>query len=189
LAPRAPARLAIFGDPLRHILPHGQVKAHMKVTGAHVVFHRLLKVTPEGISPEDFVQAVLLCKRTLNAPIHAGYWGLISGKVKNETPIETVKREVREELKICQGLDLDATGGQLTELVEVTIARGEGTSVIKYYSCPLNYDLDRLTLLPNAHGKVEGEGLAWFSAAEVHHLMVRPEDRIAVSRYFGERGT
>jgi 8-oxo-dGTP pyrophosphatase MutT (NUDIX family) len=144
-----------------------QLERKMIVAGAHVVFHRLLKASLEGVSPEKYVQAVLLCKRTQDAPIHPGYWGLFGGQVENETPIEAVRREVREELKICQGLD--STGSQLTELAEVPIVRGEGTLVVKYYSCPLNYGLDQLALQPNAGGKVEGEGLAWFSAEEIHH--------------------
>jgi 8-oxo-dGTP pyrophosphatase MutT (NUDIX family) len=161
----------------------------MSVAGAHVVFHRLLRVTPDGASPENFVQAVLLCKRTQNAPIHPGYWGLFGGKVENETPMDAVKREVREELKICQGLDLAVAGSHLTELADVAITRGEGTITIQYYSFFLNYDLDELSLQPNARGKVEGEGLAWFTAEEVHHLMVRPEDRIALDWFFKKCGT
>lgn len=162
----------------------------MTIAGAHVVFHRHLKVSPDGVSPEKYVQAVLLCKRTQNAPIHPGHWGLFGGKVENETPIEAVKREVKEELKICQGLDLESAGSELIELTEVAIARGEETLKIKYYSYPLNHDLDQLALKPNKKdGKVEGEGLAWFSAEEVHHLMVRPEDRIAVDCFFKKRGT
>src|SRR5262249_52737418 len=92
----------------------------MTIAGAHVVFHRLLKVSPDGVSPEKHVQAVLLCKRTQNAPIHPGYWGLFGGTIKgDESPDEAVKREVSEELKLCRGLQLDEAGGRLAELTEV----------------------------------------------------------------------
>ena len=162
----------------------------MTPAGAHVVFHRLLKVSAEGVLPEKHVQAVLLCKRTQNAPIHPGHWGLFGGRIDNgESPDEAVKREVSEELKIGQGLQLDQAGGRLAELTEVAIKRGDDTLRIKYYSYLLNFDLDQLALRPNAHEKVEGEGLAWFTAEEVHHLTVRPEDRIAVNYFFREHGT
>jgi hypothetical protein len=32
--------------------------------------------------------------------------------------------------------------------------------------------------------KVEGEGLSWFTEAEVRRLAMRPEDRTAVGKYF-----
>jgi hypothetical protein len=49
--------------------------------------------------------------------------------------------------------------------------------------------MDRLTLRYNsAEGKVEGEGLGWFTAEEIHHVWLRPEDRIAVEQFFQRRG-
>jgi len=162
----------------------------MTIAGAHVVFHRLLKVSPDGVSPEKHIQAVLLCKRTQNAPIHPGYWGLFGGRIDSgESADEAVKREVKEELRLGQGLQLDEAGGRLAELTEVAIKRGDQSLRIQYYSCLLSFDLDQLALRPNPHGKVEGEGLAWFTAEEIHHLTVRPEDRIAVNCFFKEHGT
>jgi 8-oxo-dGTP pyrophosphatase MutT (NUDIX family) len=77
----------------------------IEIKGAHVIFHRLLKA-----SDCNSVQAILLCKRTQDAPTHPGHWGLIGGKVENgKTPEETARREVEEELK--------AIGINLRELV------------------------------------------------------------------------
>ena len=59
-----------------------------------------------------------------------------------------------------------------------------------YFSAELNVDLDRLTLKRNKdEDKVEGEGLGWFTAEEVNHLVVRPEDRAAISAFFRKHGT
>jgi hypothetical protein len=72
------------------------------------------------------------------------------------------------------------------------IQRGNtrGPLGVRYFSAELNYDMDCLTLKRNAHeGKVEGEGLGWFTAEEIGHLMVRPEDRSAISTFFRKRGT
>ena len=150
-----------------------------------MVFHRLLRVSPNGVTPEQTALAVLLCKRTQDAPIHPGHWGLFGGTRKeSESAEEAANREVREELKVCQGLDLVATGRRLTELTEVPVSRPTGTVVIRYFSCAFDYDLDKLTLLPNDEGKVEGEGLGWFTEEEVCRLLVRPEDLIAVRSFF-----
>src|SRR5262245_39950314 len=63
--------------------------------GAHVVFHRQLK------SAAGPVQAVLLCKRTLDAPTDAGFWALFGGCLESgETFPAAAIREVNEELGI-----------------------------------------------------------------------------------------
>jgi hypothetical protein len=38
------------------------------------------------------------------------------------------------------------------------------------------------------HRKVEGEGLGWFNAEELRHLLVRPEDRTAIEAFFAAHG-
>jgi nucleoside triphosphatase len=159
----------------------------MTIAGAHVVFHRCLKSSSEGATSECHVPAVLLCKRTQDAPIHPGFWGLLGGNVQNgESAEQTVRREVSEELQVGQGANLDEVWRGLTELADVSVRRGEDTCVIKYYSCLFNCDMDQLTLRRNSKQKVEGEGLAWFSANEIHCVKVRPEDRIAVSYFLKE---
>ncbi|MFL5245256.1 MAG: NUDIX domain-containing protein [Gemmataceae bacterium] len=156
-----------------------------KVAGAHVVFYRVLKTCCCEARHES-VRAIMLCKRTQDAPTHPGYWALFGGKLNNaeETPKDAAKREVEEEL----GLILEAR--RLEELgPPVCVARADGACSIQYFHYLLDYDLDKLTLRPNRKGKVEGEGLGWFTAEEIHHLMVRPEDRIAVDNFFREHGT
>ena len=36
--------------------------------------------------------------------------------------------------------------------------------------------------------KPEDEGLAWFDAEEINHLLIRPEDRSAIAKFFQDRG-
>lgn len=174
-------------------------KKNNEIKGAHVVLHRLLKA---GIDCPDckrksknYIRAVLLCKRTQDAPTHPGYWALFGGKLKeNEPPQEAALREVAEELAVI-GIDgKELTEEKLHEILEieelrnVPISRREGTLSIQYFRSPLEYNMDKLRLKPNENGKVEGEGLGWFTAEEIHHLMMRPEDRIAIAEFFKRNG-
>lgn len=88
------------------------------------------------------------------------------------------KREVEEELGTKLGLVED----RLEWLCDVRIARGSGAVWISYFTYSLDLDMNELTL--QKHGKVEGEVLGWFDAEEIHHLQVRPEDRIALNDFF-----
>ena len=153
----------------------------MKIEGAHVVFHRLLSTSK---CKPYFVRAVLLVKRTLDAPIHPGYWGLVGGMVKvGERPKKAALREAREEL----GIDLRL----IQNLCDVRIDHGtSGASGVRYFSSALDRDMDKLKLRRNLKEDfVEGQGLGWFSAEEVHHLALRPEDRIAIAAFFKKHGT
>lgn len=153
----------------------------MNIKGAHVVFHRLLK-TSKGSS----VSAVLLCKRTQDAPMHPGYWGIVGGKVDAcEQPKTAALREVKEEL----GITLSRT--KLKSLCDVRIRRDTraDTLGVRYFIAALDLGMDKLTLRYNSEeGKVEGEGLGWFTAEEIHHMWLRPEDRIAVTKFFERSG-
>jgi len=74
-------------------------------------------------------------------------------------------------------------------LCDVQIRRKKGTCAIRYFSSPLDVDMDGLRLKRSKNEKkVEGEGLGWFTAEEVHHLVMRPEDRIAVTELFRVTG-
>lgn len=152
----------------------------MKIKGAHVVFHRLLR-TGSGSS----LSAVLLCKRTLDAPTHPGHWALIGGTLEDgEEPAAGALREVEEELVISPR-EL-----ALAFLCDIRIRRGEDSEIgVRYFTAPLNLGMDELTLRFNpVDGKVEGEGLGWFTAEEIHHLPLRPEDRVALQRFFEQSG-
>jgi 8-oxo-dGTP pyrophosphatase MutT (NUDIX family) len=130
------------------------------VAGAHVVLYR--KVRNGGGS---LVPAVLLVKRTQDAPSHPGHWGLVGGTLEaGETPKAGLLREIREELAHL--------------LLRIT-------STLTYYRAHLPEDLDTLRLKRGRpERKVEGEGLSWFIEAEVRRLAMRPEDRTAVGKYF-----
>lgn len=119
--------------------------------------------------------------------MHPGYWGLFGGMLDGaERPKAAAIREAHEEL----GIELRDAG--VKALCDVKIQRGNIRRAlgVRYFSAELNVDMDCLTLRRNAHeGKVEGEGLGWFTAEEVNHLMVRPEDRTAISVFFQKLGT
>jgi len=146
-----------------------------KINGAHVVFYRLLPIDHDGSQR----LAVLLYKRTQDAPIHPGYWALFGGKLcKHESAKDAVIREIEEELEIKNG-DLQ----EMIPLCDVKFSR-VGDVRIRYFSLPLNFDMDKLCLkYSKKEKKVEGEGIGWFTAEETHSLMIRPEDRIAVDEF------
>ncbi len=155
--------------------------SNKKAEGAHVVFHRLLNA-----GNCHSVQAVLLCKRTQDAPIHPGYWALFGGKVENnELPRQAVRREVAEELEI---IGVKTKNLKIKELSDVWVRREKDKCLIKYFSSPLDIGMDKLRLKGNWKAKVEGEGLGWFTAEEIHHLVMRPEDRIAATIFFQKNG-
>lgn len=153
----------------------------MKIMGAHVVFHRLLRTTSDSS-----VCAVLLCKRTLDAPMHSGYWALIGGKLDDgEEPLAAALREVKEELGI------PSKAVTLTLLSDIRIQRTTDPHPIgaRYFAAALDRDMDKLTLKYNSkEKKVEGEGLGWFTAEEIRHMWIRAEDRFAIEKFFEQSG-
>ena len=153
----------------------------MKITGAHVVFNRLLRV-----NIDSSICAVLLCKRTQDAPMHAGYWALIGGKLDpGEEPALGALREVEEELGIPR------TELTLQFLCDVRVQRNGNPCEIgaRYFAALLDRGMDNLTLTYSpAEQKVEGEGLGWFTAEEVNHMWLRPEDRVAIEKFFEQNG-
>jgi 8-oxo-dGTP pyrophosphatase MutT (NUDIX family) len=116
--------------------------------------------------------------------MHPGYWGLVGGKVDSGESARTAAiREAGEELGV--------TPVSMKFLCDVRVDHGGRQAMgVKYFSAPLDRDMDKLTPRRNPDdGKVEAEGIAWFSAEEIHHIMVRPEDRCAISTFFGRHGT
>jgi hypothetical protein len=103
---------------------------------------------------------------------------------KNESPMQTVQRELTEELK-ANKIDFDKY--KMKKVIDVSIVRENVKRTVRYFSAPLQIDMDELSLR-KWQGKVEGVGLGWFIAEEIHHLNVRPEDRAAINRFFEENG-
>src|SRR6266404_5229130 len=140
--------------------------------GAHVVFYRKLK-TFQGRR----VPAILLAKRTLDAPTAPGCWSLIGGRIEpDEKPIETALRESREELFHRSRL-------RLRFLCKIKRRRNGQTYIVYFFLAPLNEDMDTLRLKRSTEGRriVEGGGLGWFTKAEIRSLRVRQQDRPAIS--------
>jgi 8-oxo-dGTP pyrophosphatase MutT (NUDIX family) len=138
------------------------------MAGAHVVFFRKLRNRRGSLA-----RAVLLMKRTQDAPSHPGHWGLVGGTLEpDETPREGLVREIHEELEHRRRVRLQPLWH---------------TANLTYYKAHLPEDLDTLRLKRStAEDKVEGEGLAWFTEAEVRRLPMRREDRVAVQKYFSQ---
>ncbi len=119
--------------------------------------------------------------------MHAGYWGLIGGTLDgSEEAMSGALREVGEELDISPQTEI-----ALNFLCDVRIQRSANPIEIgaRYFTAPLERGMDSLTLKYNSEEKkVEGDGLGWFTAEEVHHMWLRPEDRIAVEKFFEQSG-
>jgi len=118
--------------------------------------------------------------------MHPGYWALIGGKLDDgEEPVAGALREVEEELGIPSNeITLELLG-------DVRIQRNADAYPIgaRYFAAPLSLGMDKLTLKYNSEeGKVEGEGLGWFTAEEIRHMWLRPEDRVAVEKFFEQNG-
>lgn len=125
----------------------------------------------------DGILCVLLVKRTQNAPRYPGYWSLPGGCVnENESSIETVSREVMEEI----GYLVAETP---TFHTEVFIQTAPGKHTVEYFGFATKINIRDLKLQT-----AECEGVGWFSPEEIHHLQIKPEDRIALNNFFSSRG-
>ena len=100
-----------------------------------------------------------------------------------ESPSDAAVREASEELGVKPA--------EMKFLCDVRVDHGSrNASGVKYFSASSNLEMDKLTLRRNSEdNKVEAEGIAWFSAEEIEHIMVRPEDRVAISKFFARYGT
>jgi 8-oxo-dGTP diphosphatase len=158
----------------------GASRIPMLISGAQVLLHRMI-----ATHSQHTLCAVLLCKRTHDAPIFPGYWSLFGGWVeKGEDAKEAAIREVQEELGIA------LPRSRLKHLSDVLLQRGtpKPTSV-RYFSCPLDLEMDGLRLQRNREeDKVEAEALGWFTAEEINHLLVKPADRSAIDLFYRQHG-
>ena len=136
--------------------------------GAHVVLY-----TDEN--------EILLYKRDRDkldgSPLmHPSYWSCFGGGMDDQdggVPIKTACRELEEEL---EGYQLAAD--LLRPLCRVKVVRPTRFPVVHYFAAPLNRKISEIRL------KVEGNGLGLFSHAQIDYLPVRPEDRLAIERFF-----
>ena len=92
-----------------------------------------------------------------------------------ETPRKTVLREINEEL--CYR----TRPLQVSHLLKVN----NGTHTVYFFQAPLlKEDMDTLKLKRNEQGKVEAEGIGWFTQEEAFCLRLRPQDIPAVQKFF-----
>ena len=71
-------------------------------TGIHIVFHRYAFGPYDEGGRQQRIQAVLLYKRTQDAPIHPGYWALLGGRVdeRDGDDVAALKRELIHEKEL-----------------------------------------------------------------------------------------
>lgn len=155
------------------------------VPGAHVILY---------LYGEDRLEndtRILLHKRDTKAKSYAGYWALFGGQMeeKDRDPKRTVIREVQQELKepvkgTTKQKQRAARRGVLLKLKSlkrvccVQVIRGKERLPIHFFKAKLAKNASRLSL-----GK-EGDGLGLFSRKEIDQLPMRPEERLAIERFF-----
>ncbi len=94
---------------------------------------------------------------------------------RGETPKKTVLREINEEL--CYR----TRPLQVRQLLKVK----SETHTVHFFQAPLpEEDMDTLKLKRNQKGKVEAEGIGWFTQEEAFCLRLRQQDIPAVQRFF-----
>ncbi len=160
----------------------------IKTAGVHIVFYRMLPTQCYKNGEQYRVQAVLLYKRTQDAPNRTGYWALFGGTKKaSEDDKTTLIRELVEEHELQVKCMSDQNyEGLLQDAEKLTCVPDDCKMMMKYYKAKLEKDMDSLFLgqNPNENNKVEGEGLGWFTEEESRHLCMRREDSIALRRFF-----
>lgn len=148
--------------------------------GAHIVFHKMTRTDQYDEKHQvKKVETVLLVKRTLNAHSDAGLWDLPGGRRENnETPEDTVRREVKEELKLVgRFCGLRKSFREMKPLHSV--------NKHEFFKAPLDTEMDRLILRKDkTYNKVEAEGIGWFSEKEVCNMGIRTNALAALKAYF-----
>lgn len=108
---------------------------------------------------------LLLIKRTVDYPLlPGGVWALFGGRVKpGETPLEAVRREVREELGVRLGSRPNYRASRPFKV--------PGRQGMKHtFAFTIGRDLSRLSLR-------EGGGFALFTEGELAGIALSPYDR------------
>jgi ADP-ribose pyrophosphatase YjhB (NUDIX family) len=116
---------------------------------------------------------LLLQQKTYDAPNFPGVWSLFGGHTEgDESPRETAKREIKEELdldlplpafKEFKTFSFGETAMRKTRAVFVVLLAGG----------------ERLVLL-------EGRGMGYFSREEISHLSMPPHIRSILQNYFAQ---
>ena len=108
---------------------------------------------------------------------YGGYWALFGGGIDEGSdggdPRRAACRELGEEL---DGIELGPDS--LEPVCCVRVVRSTRLPVVHYFAAPLGRRVSEIRL------KTEGDGLGLFSRAQIDHLPVRPEDRLAIERFF-----
>ena len=122
---------------------------------------------------------VLLQKRDHRPSRFPNRWAIFGGEIEpDETPEETVCRELRQEL----GYQLSPN--DLEKLGQFRVCVATHWPVVHYYRAALTRDLWDLLLELPKELEGEGDGLALYSHDEIDCLNLRCEDRVALERHF-----
>lgn len=114
---------------------------------------------------------VLLQQKTYDAPHFPGVWSLFGGHTEgDESPGETAKREIKEEL------DLDLPISSFAEFKTFSFDETAPRKTRAVFVVQLSGD-ERLLLL-------EGRGMGYFSRKEILHLNMPPHIRKILQDYF-----
>jgi 8-oxo-dGTP diphosphatase len=131
---------------------------------------RLAETKGEGVSAIliNALGQILLQQRDDNPAIrYPGHWSLFGGTMEeNESPSEAVVREVQEEI----GFEMQ-NFGRFREFVQNNKREFA-------FAGELSAGLDELTLS-------EGQGMDFFYPSQLRELLIRPDDKETLERYFG----
>lgn len=116
----------------------------------------------------DEDRRMLLQQRSLDAPVMPGCWAFFGGGIEpDETPLEALKREAREEIDYwmkdpCYVFEQDFTLDNADGHVRVFVEKFKG---------------DKKSLMLK-----EGFGWGWFTAGETKKLKMMPHDRVTIQK-------
>jgi 8-oxo-dGTP diphosphatase len=107
---------------------------------------------------DQVTKEIVLQKRDKGAPTLAGFWSFFGGGIEeDESPIETVLREAKEEL----GINL-----QSVEMIgRYEIEQDNGLNEKYVFVAPLKNTIEELKRM-----QMEGESLGKFTLDEIRHL-------------------